>query len=612
MKKLLLVLLLVVSLFTVVSCTDDGDDTEHVPPSFDESEENTVHLVVLAGQSGARGKALVNDLEDKSENTDVDIVVDGCPMDALDSIPSAPFEKEYQGILTSEYPDVLKPGYGDFGSEFGPELGIGETLASRYQKGETDYKSVIVKYTGSGSTFISDWYSKSAVEDSTLYDQLDDSQIRELEDGSFTGPLTHNLYQLIDQTIAYLHDFGYNVVIDGAAFVHGEQDAKFDENMSIYEKALEYFIKDFRDYFGAYCKTTDLPFVVTEALTNSADYSNELRAIQKRVAEKMNNVSFISATDLYTNTFEPWHFGAESNNVLGNRIAAEIISYNDNRVIESVDEEVINVPKGVSVSLPQYVKATFENGYNGYVKVNQYTSSYNVNTLGVQEVKFNVKTTDGLVEKSLKVNVSDKVAYVDGILNEYASSKANQLPNNLGQVYVIKGEKGLYIAANITDNSVWTNGEKWHEGDLGQSGQNDDFRVYVTTSDAANRKTLCLSAANLLRVYNTGISLNDSAAELLKNNLVYSKGVSDYLYHVTTTGLVNREGVSVNGLVLELYISYADLGITNPDAIKLCFNYNNVSVNNGVYSNVDNYLSGTNGANAEENTDSYISILDLI
>lgn len=608
MKKILLVLLLVVSLFTLVSCTDDGDDTEHVPPSFDTSEENTVHLVILAGQSGARGKALVSDLKDKSENTDVDIVVDGCPMDALKEIPAAPFEEEYQGILTSEYPDVLKPGYGDFGSEFGPELGIGETLASRYQKGDMEYKSVIVKYTGSGSTFISDWYSKSAVEDKELYEQLDDSQIRELEDGSFTGPLTHNLYQLIDHTKAYLADFGYNVVVDGAAFVHGEQDAKFDENMAIYEKALEYFIKDLRDYVG----NSDLPFVVTEALTNSADYSNELRAIQNRVATKMNNVSFVMASDLYTNTFEPWHFGAESNNVLGNRIAAEIISHNDNRVIESIDEEVINVPKGVNVNLPRFVKATFDNGYSGYVKVNQYISSYDSSKLGEQDVKFNVKTIEGLVEKSLKVNVSDKVAYVDGVLNEYASAKANALPNNLGNVYVIKGDKGLYIAADIKDSHVWTNGEKWHEGDLGQSGQNDDFRVYVTTSSAENRKTLCLSAANLLRVYNTGISLDDTPSNLLKNNLVYSKGVTEYQYHVTTTGLVNREAVTVNGLVLELYISYADLGITNPADIKLCFNYNNVSVNDGTYSNVDNYLASDNNAKPEEDINSYISILDLI
>lgn len=608
MKKIVLVLLLVISLFTISSCTD-GDDTEHVPPTVDTSEENTVHLVILAGQSGARGKALVRDLEDKSENTDVDVVVDGCKMDNLkDSIPTAPFEEEFPNMLSAEYPEPLKPGYGDYVSEFGPELGIGETLASRYPKGDMEYKSIIVKYTVCGSTFISDWYSQSAVEDQEVYEQLNDSQSREMENGSITGPLTHNLYQLIDHTKGYLEELGYNVVIDGAAFSHGEQDTKFDENMAIYEKTLEYFIKDLRTYVG----DSDLPFVVTEAATNSGDYSNELRAIQKRVADKMENVSLIKTTDLYTNTFEPWHHGAESNLVLGNRIAAEIISFNDNRSITSIDEEIINVPKGASVSLPQYVKATFSNGYNGYVKVNQYISSYDVNKLGQQEVKFNVNTVNGLVEKTLKVNVSDKVAYIDGVLNEYSDVKANQLPNDLGQVYVIKGEQGLYIAANIIDNSVWTNGEKWHEGDLGQSGLNDDFRVYLTTSTAENRKTLCLSAANLLRVYNTGISLDSDDKTLIENNLVYTKGVSDYLYHVTTTGLVNREGVNVNGFVLELYISYKDLGVTNPDDIKLCFNYNNVSVSNSTYSNVDNYLAAVINSKAEEDINSYISILDLI
>ena len=105
--------------------------------------------------------------------------------------------------------------------------------------------------------------------------------------------------------------------------------------------------------------------VITEALTNSAAYSNTLREIQADVASSMNNVSLVGTGDLTTNTFEPWHFGAESNNILGNRIAAEIASYNETRVVKSIDEEIINVPLGVKVELPDYVKASFTNYYSG-------------------------------------------------------------------------------------------------------------------------------------------------------------------------------------------------------------------------------------------------------
>lgn len=604
MKKILLLLVLCLSALLLTACGDNENNNpdDNNGDGLDTSEENTVHLVVMAGQSGARGKALVNDLNGDWKIEDVDIMADGCPMGDLDDIPTSPDEELI--------PDVLEPGYGDFPSEFGPELGIGQTLASRYQKGDLDYKSVIVKYTGSGSTFISDWYSKSAVNDQEVYDQLDDSQIRELEDGSFTGPLTHNLYQLIDNTKAYLEELGYNVVIDGATFIHGEQDAKYDENMAIYEKCLKYFIQDLREYVG----DSDLPFVIPEALTNSAKYSNQLRDIQNRIANQLQNVSLIKTYDLYTNIFEPWHFGAESNNILGNRIAAEIVSYNDNRVITSVDQEVINVPKGVEVALPEYVKATFDNEYSGYVKVVNYTQKYNPNTLGEQTVKFNVKTVNGLEEKTFKVNVSDKVASIDGILNEYSNVKENVLPNNLGKVYVIKGETGLYIAAQINDSQVWTDGgdgEYWHKGDLHQREKNDDFRVYLTTSDAANRKAICVSSANLLRVYDK-VSLTATDSELLKNNLVYNKKITQFKNHVTTSGLVNDSSATSSGLTFELYISYADLQVTNPDDIKLCFSYYDASEVSGNRTFTTSYFVKDEVEGYEENDSAYFMISELI
>lgn len=597
MKKLIAILLICFMLLPLVGCEQKKDTPE--PSENNGSEENRVHLVVLAGQSGARGKALVNDLseEDREENIDVDILADGLPMGELSNIPD---------IDDSAEIDILKPGYGDYPSEFGPELGIGQTMASAYPKFDADYKTVIVKYTASGSTFTDHWYSTSALNDSSISSYLNLDQINETNKGEQTGPLTNNLYCLVEKAIADLTDLGYEVVIDGMAFVHGEQDAKFDANMAIYEKALTYFINDFRAYFG----DSDMPVIVTEALTNSAKYSNQLREIQANVSKNMTNVSLIKTSDLYTNTFEPWHFGAESNMILGNRIAAEIISYNDTRVVDKITEEAINVPVGTQIELPQYVKASFTNYYSGYVKVEEY-SSYDCNKAGLQEVAFKVKTAEGIKEFILNINVSDNIAFADGNLNEYSGAHKNLLPNDLGEVYVVKGENGLYIAAKINDSEIWTDGENWKKGDMGQKGNNDDFIVYITENDPAKRITVCLSAANLLRVYKNGISLNDSDITLEYGNVVFNKKISDYSFHVTTNGLAN--GGKSEGMTLELYISYSDLGISNPDDIKLCFNYNNISSVDGVKSSTDNYLvNGTLTENAEENIDSYFSINDLI
>ena len=578
-----------------MGCFDNKPDGHPV----EENEDNKVHLVVLAGQSGARGKALVEDLseEDKEPNVDVDILADGLPMGELNNIPD---------INRSAYIDILEPGYGDFPSEFGPEIGMGQTLASVYPKFDAEYKTVIVKYTASGSTFTDHWYSNSLIEDSEASEYLNFDQVAILDNGDETGPLTKNLYALVEKAISDLTDLGYEVVIDGMAFVHGEQDAKFDKNMAIYDKALGYFIDDFRAYFG----DEDMPVVITEALTNSAKYSNYLRSVQYKVATCMYNVSLVETGDLYTNTFEPWHFGAEDNIILGNRIAAELVSYNDTREIKSIDNSVIDVPYGAEVELPAYVKAEFYNYYTGYVKVLSYTS-YDCNKLGQQEVKFYIQTPEGELTFTRTVNVRKDFAYVDGNLTEYNDAKQNTLPDGLGEVYVVKGETGLYIAAHINDGEIWTDGENWHRGDMGQKGNNDDFIVYVTDGGVADRKTICLSAANLLRVYDSGVSLDSPDVTLEFKNLVYNKKLTDYAHRATIVGTVNGDGSGE--MFYEIYISYEDLGIENPDNIKLCFNYSNVTLVSGTKNATDNYfVKNAAGEKAEESIDSYFGIDELI
>ena len=83
------------------------------------------------------------------------------------------------------------------------------------------------------------------------------------------------------------------------------------------------------------------------------------------------------------------------------------------------------------------------------------------------------------------------------------------------------------------------------------------------------------------------------------------------MYHVTANGTLN--GTSSTGFTLELYISYDDLGIKDPESIKLCFNFNDVSEVNGVRSALDNYfINGEASEKAEESLESYFSINDLI
>ena len=146
---------------------------------------------------------------------------------------------------------------------------------------------------------------------------------------------------------------------------------------------------------------------------------------------------------------------------------------------------------------------------------------------------------------------------------------------------------------------------------MGQKGNNDDFIVYLTDSDASKRTTICLSAANLLRIYNNGVGLDDNDITLEYNNMVYNKKVSDYQYHVVTNGLTN--GGTSEGMTLEIYVSYEDLGIKDPDSIKMCFNYNDVSMVSRTKVAEDNYLTNSSATDgAEKNIESYFQINELI
>ncbi len=586
MKKNILLLSSALLLPTLFSC----GNKESTSTSY--SEEDTVHLIILAGQSGARGKALVADLndDDRQENEDVDIIADGLTMDRLDNIPTS--------ISDDVVINPLGPGFGDYPSECGPEIGMGKTLESFYPKGNALYKSVIVKYTASGSTLLNHWYSASSVSDPEIASSLDLSQQNE-----GTGPLTHNLYELIDNTVSMLSDYGYRSVIDGLAFVHGEQDAKFAPNMEIYEKALVHFVDDFRSYAG----NSNLPVVVTEALTNSAMYANKLREAQQKAGSSA-HASFISTSDLYTNTFEPWHFNAESNDILGQRIVAELLGgKNDVRQIDHLDVDSFDVPFGAKVELPTYVEADFTNGKDGYVKVNY--SSYNENQLGEQTISATPVGKNN--QYPISVNVKNNVSYVDKNLSEYKGETPLSFFEGNGNIYVRHNEEGIYFGFDIKDEDIYTDGENWHSGDMGQKGNNDDIRVYLSTGEGY--KTIALSSASLLRVYPEGTTLDSADNELLRNNLVYRKKMDDALYGVKTNGIVN-DGKGSSNLIAELYLSFEDLGIVDPSAIKLMFAYDDISMTDGVRNSSVNYAykgGSAIGDHLENQPELYFGLEDL-
>ncbi len=598
-SKLLFVPLLTLSLIACGGNPDTEKPTETKPTEAHTEnkterpapvEDDKVHIIVLAGQSGARGKAHNSDLsdEEKQPNETVDILQDGLTMPQLNNIPET-----VSGTLTS-----VKPGYGDSASEFGPELGMAKAMASRFPKDGNTRKSVIVKYTACGSTFTDHWYSKSLIDDDNLSVKLQMNQIREDKNGNPTGPLTNNLYQLVDKAIEDLKTEGYESVIDGVVFCHGEQDAKFEDNMEIYASALNYFIQDFRDYYNM----PELPFVVSEAQTNSARYANKLRQIQFDASNSI--VDYLSTDDLYTNTFEPWHFGAESNIILGERMAETVISRNDNRKIESFNlEDSYHITLNHGENVPKYVEANFSNGTTGIVPIS-FPDGVDDKTVGTKEVRFTSETNWGEASATMNL-VVDELPYVDGKTNDW-SGKLNKI-NDKVSVGFKTTDDGLYVRAEVKDPELWTDGEAWESGDMGQMGENDDLELYLTNTTANESMSVFLSSANLLRIYDKGVT-----SYIPRENLIYSKIVTGAEYHVRTTGEVNviGGGKDCTGMTMELYLPYEELGLEK-DGLQVMASYSDVSKEEGKKKTA--LVTGFDGGDASRtNLDNYRLLSDLI
>ena len=136
MKQTKVILPLILAASFVTAC---GGKTSDPSISTGPVEDDKVHIFVLAGQSGARGKAHNSDLSefDREPNDHVYIIEDGYQMSVLSNIPTT--------IKTSAKFSPVAPGFGDSGTEFGPEIGMGLNLASRFPTEGDEKKSVIVK-----------------------------------------------------------------------------------------------------------------------------------------------------------------------------------------------------------------------------------------------------------------------------------------------------------------------------------------------------------------------------------------------------------------------------------------------------------------------------------
>ncbi len=260
---------------------DEKPDT--VPSSV-----TRIRILLLAGQSNADGRAVVDDLPAalRTPRNDVD------------------FYYKIEGNLPAL--TTLRPGLSET-TQFGPEILLGHRLADLHQD-EEDTRVAIIKYANGGTNLHTQW--KAGGDGTTAGD----------------GPEYVIFQQTVTSGLAALAAAHPLATLDLQAMVwmQGESDAASGPS-ALYQANLAAFIADVRATYGE-----SLPFVIGRLSSRqtaiAATHLDLVRAAQNAVAAA-DRLTTVIDTDAFGMKTDNLHFDAAGQQAMGSAFAAEAAYY---------------------------------------------------------------------------------------------------------------------------------------------------------------------------------------------------------------------------------------------------------------------------------------------
>jgi len=192
----------------------------------------------------------------------------------------------------------LRPGFGNGGSNFGPEVAFGRAIKDALP-GDTIY---LVKYAVNGTALFNDWKPT-------------------------TGAQYIGFMNTVNAALAHLDNNGIDYEISGMIWMQGEADAS-EGQAAGYETNLRNFISVVRTELG----TPEMPFIIARVLTfyeNPVGQADIVRAAQVAVAESTPYVSWFDSDNYQVANpiSNPGHYGTQGQLDLGNDFAAANLAY---------------------------------------------------------------------------------------------------------------------------------------------------------------------------------------------------------------------------------------------------------------------------------------------
>lgn len=234
-----------------------------------------IKVFLLGGQSNMDGRAATSDLPTTPVN------LQQAQSDVL----------LYEGSTLGD----LKPS----GSDFGPEITFGRTLADTH----ADDNFALIKYAAGGTNLHTDWDPSGGSNNYTTFQTRVTNGISALTTGANAG----NTYEIV-----------------GMLWTQGERDAKDGQTTTQYEANLNGFIADIRSNYGS-----DLPFFFNRLSAGQTDIPagglSAIRAAQDNVAAGDANAYLID-TDGFGLNGANLHFSAAGQQALGEAFAQSYLS----------------------------------------------------------------------------------------------------------------------------------------------------------------------------------------------------------------------------------------------------------------------------------------------
>lgn len=446
---------------------------------------------------------------------------------------------------------------------FGIEVGIGDALKPFYPQKDGKATVALIRYAWGGTNLFYRWLPPTSYKEYIGWTNPSATYLK--IDGEYCGDLYANFITTVRTQLDALRAEGYNPVIKGMAWMQGESDALVWNEMTCYERNLTNLISDIRQALGV----EDMPFVIGEINTRIEGFDNEVRAIQKRVADNVENAYFVPSTDLQMGLGDYFHFYSPDMLTLGRRFGAALIAGGRNVPIVSAQEVTLTKSVEGDYTLPATVQATNADGvtYEAYcswqstVEDSLFVTAHGLAHAG--EHTFPVKT---VIQKTDLVTI-------DGKMNEgvYGDCKPIMLSNNQAEFATLYTEQGILVSGRINDASVSVNHIDPLAYDWGMTQHSDNVSIFFKTrkDGVTNVTAIGLNAGNILRVYRA----SGTAPLAFGTNLRYYDGLVDgILFNTHVEGTINQADFTDEYWSFEIMISYDVLGITMDDVATLEWN----------------------------------------